>query len=152
MPSTALSMDTRRINRGLQGAIGEASAIEWFSSKGAVVWVPLGPSPKVDLIAEFEGGLRRVQAKTSTCWRVAGGAGRWEVSLRTRGGNRSWSGTSKRFNGMAVDYLFVLIGDGSRWVIPAPAVEGTAVIQLGGTKYSEFEVEPGTPLEEAVYP
>lgn len=111
-----------------------------------MVWVPLGPSPHVDLIAEFEGDLRCVQAKTSTCWRTTGGTGRWEVSLRTRGGNRSWSGTSKRFDGAAVDYLFVLVGDGRRWVIPAPAVEGTAVIRLGGTKYSEFEVEPGTPL------
>lgn len=155
MPSTVWNSEglatPRRINRAVQGAIGEASAIEWFSSKGAVVWVPLGPSPHVDLIAEFEGALRRVQAKTSTCWRPRGSAGRWEVSLRTRGGNQSWSGTSKRFESQAVDYLFVLVGDGRRWVIPASVVEGTAVIKLGGAKYAEFEVECGTPLGEAVY-
>ncbi|MDX6624706.1 MAG: hypothetical protein QOE75_2638 [Solirubrobacterales bacterium] len=73
------------------------------------------------------------------------------MSLRTRGGNRSWSGTSKRFARYAVDYLFVLAGDGRRWLVPAQAVEGTAVIRLGGPKYSEFEVDPGTAIEGTIH-
>jgi len=37
-----------------QGDLGEAAAIEWLTRAGATVFVPLGHSPHVDLIAEFE--------------------------------------------------------------------------------------------------
>lgn len=116
-----------------------------------MVWVPLGPNRHVDLIAEVQDRLLRVQVKTSTCRRPTGRGERWEVSLRTRGGNRSWSGTSKRFDRDGVDYLFVLAGDGRRWLVPASAVEGTAVIRLGGQKYSEFEVESGTAIGGTIH-
>ena len=42
--------------------------------------------------------------------------------------------------------LFVHVGDGRRWFIPAAAVEGRTAVNLGGPKYAEFEVEPGRPL------
>lgn len=56
----------RAVNRRVQGDLGEFSAMEWLASKGALVWVPLGHSPDVDLIAELNGRLLRVQVKTST--------------------------------------------------------------------------------------
>jgi hypothetical protein len=64
----------------------------------------------------------------------------------TRGGNQSWSGVSKLFSPTRCDFLFVLVGNGRRWFIPAPAVEGGSGITLGGPKYAEYEVEPGRPL------
>jgi hypothetical protein len=45
------------------------------------------------------------------------------------------------------DYLFVLVGDGRRWFIPAQAVGGTSGIRLGGPKYYEYEIEAGEPLQ-----
>jgi Holliday junction resolvase-like predicted endonuclease len=56
----------RRINRGQQGDIGEASAIEWLTRMGAVVLIPIGRSPDFDLVASVTGGLLRIQVKTST--------------------------------------------------------------------------------------
>jgi hypothetical protein len=44
------------------------------------------------------------------------------------------------------DYLFVLVGDGRRWFIPADRIEGGRGLCLGGPKYGEFEVEPGEPI------
>ena len=44
------------------------------------------------------------------------------------------------------DYLFVLVGDGRRWFIPAGRVEGGTALCLGGPKYGEFEVERGDPI------
>jgi hypothetical protein len=64
---------------------------------------------------------------------------------------RSWTGLAKKFDPLQVDYLFVLVGDGRRWFIPAPFVEAVRSIALGGTKYSEFEVEQGTPFEDLIY-
>ncbi len=72
--------------------------------------------------------------------------GRWEVTLATRGGNQSWSGKVKKFDPGRCDYLFVHVGDGRRWLIPTAALDGTSAICLGGPKYSEFEVETGSPL------
>jgi PD-(D/E)XK endonuclease len=141
----------RAVNRRVQGDIGELSAMEWLASKNAVVWVPFTHSPHVDLMAEFEDSLARVQVKTSTYRGSKPDSDRWNISIATNGGNRSWNGVAKRFDPTRVDYLFVLVGDGRRWFIPATLVEGSRGLVLGGSKYSEFEIERGTPFEGAVY-
>ena len=116
----------RAVNRRVQGDIGELSAMEWFTSRGALVWLPFTHSPHVDLMAEFEGGLFRVQVKTSTVHSQKNSEDqRWHISIATNGGNRSWSGVAKKFDPAHVDYLFVLVGDGRRWLIPAQFVEGS---------------------------
>jgi Holliday junction resolvase-like predicted endonuclease len=145
-------MRERLINRRQQGDLGEVSAIEWLTRQGATVSTPLGHSPDYDLIADVSGRLLRVQVKTSTCRQpTPNGHERWSVAIRTNGGNQSWTGTTKRFDPTKVDALFVLAGDGRRWLIPASAVEGTNTIGLGGTKYSEFEIDLAPPIVDLVY-
>jgi Holliday junction resolvase-like predicted endonuclease len=51
-----------------QGDLGEMSAMEWFESKGAGIYFPIGHSPHADFIAEFDDELVRVQVKTCTCF------------------------------------------------------------------------------------
>jgi hypothetical protein len=92
------------MNPRQQGDLGEYSAIEWLASRGYPVFVPIGHSPDVDLVALM------------------------------------------RFSADRCDYLFVLVGDGRRWLIPATVVEGTTSIALGGPKYAEYEVEAGRPF------
>jgi hypothetical protein len=125
-----------------QGDIGEMSAMYWLASRGAHVAVPVGSSPYWDLMVEVDGRALRVQVKTSTCYVK----GRWDVSLCTRGGNQSWNGLVKRLDRTRFDYLFVLVGDGRRWFIPADRVDGGSGLRLGGPKYAEFEVERGDPI------
>ncbi len=154
MDSTAKISPHRRersVNRRVQGDIGELSAMEWLASKNVVVWVPFTHSPHVDLMAEWGDDLLRIQVKTSTYRGSKPASDRWHISIATNGGNQSWSGVAKRFDPTRVDYLFVLVGDGRRWFIPAHLVEGSRGLVLGGAKYSEFEIEPGTSLEGAVY-
>lgn len=142
----------RLINRRRQGDLGEASAIEWLTSKGALVWFPIGHSPDVDLIATVDRSTLRIQVKTTThSVSPQSGGERWLVSICTNGGNQSWTGVTKYFESTAVDYLFVLVGNGRRWLIEAAAVEGARGLHLGGVKYSEFEIEPGVPILNAVY-
>lgn len=106
------------------------------------MYLPLGHSPDADLVADLEGRLLRVQVKTSNCFIK----GRWSVTLCTRGGNQSWSGLVKRLDAARFDCLFILVGDGRRWCIPAEAVVASTGMLLGGPKYAHFEVETGTPL------
>ncbi|MDX6583362.1 MAG: hypothetical protein QOI10_2546 [Solirubrobacterales bacterium] len=145
-------MRERLINRRQQGDLGEASAIEWLARLGATVSLPVGHSPDYDLIAELGGRLLRVQVKTSTRREpTLGGDQRWSVAIRTNGGNQSWTGTTKWFDADKVDALFILVGDGRRWCIPAAAVEATHGLRLGGPKYNGYEVEPASTILPLVY-
>jgi hypothetical protein len=119
------------MNPRKQGDLGELSAIEWLVTRGHPVWLPLGHSPDCDLVTRIDGELVAVQVKTSTVRRK----GRFEITLCTRGGNRSWSGLVKRFSAERCDWLEV--GGGSH-------------ITLGGPKYAAYEVERGRPLSPTV--
>ncbi len=131
-----------RISPRLQGDIGELSAMGWLVLHGAKVYLPLGHSPDVDLVADFGDSLARVQVKTSTVLR----RGRYELTLATRGGNQSWNGVTKVFEPSRCDYLFAHVGDGRRWFIPSSVVGGGSEILLGGPKYAAYEIEPDDPL------
>ena len=104
-----------RLNPRLQGDLGERSAMLCSGAQGAAVFVPLGHSPDYDLVADWGDGAMRVQVNTSNCVYRR----RWQVSVCTRGGNQSWNGLAKWLDPSSYDYLFVLIGDGRRWLIPA---------------------------------
>ena len=120
----------------------------WLVRAGAVVFTPLFTHPDYDLIADFGDRIERVQVKTSTCRRNA----RFVVALCTRGGNQSWNGIIKRLNATRCDRVFVHVGDGRRWYIPAAALGGGSAIVLGGPKYAQYEVEPGEPLQARTPP
>jgi hypothetical protein len=74
--------------------------------------------------------------------------GRWQVAVCTSGGHQSWSGLVKRLDPAYYDYLFVLVGDGRRWFIPADEVRGGRCVHLGGPQYAAYEIEPDRPLVE----
>jgi hypothetical protein len=48
---------------------------------------------------------------------------------------------SKALDPTRFDYLFVLVADGRKWLIPAISVDGRTNILLGGPKYASFEVD-----------
>jgi hypothetical protein len=97
--------------------------------------------------ADFgDGPAQRVQVRTTTYYRDR----RWCVAVCTRGGNQSWNGLVKRFSHERCDWLFVLVGDGRRWCMPADRVAAGNAIKLGGPKYADFVIEPGRPLMTSV--
>jgi hypothetical protein len=55
---------------------------KWLGWKGYPVWIPFGHSPNVDLVAEIDERLVRIQVKTSTVRYKRG----YAVTLCTRGG------------------------------------------------------------------
>ena len=114
----------------------------WLLGMGVPVFLPIGHSPDYDMVTDLGEGLPRVQCKTSTGFRK----GRWEVAVATRGGNRSWNGLVKYLDPARYDRLFVLVGDGRRWFIPAAEVGATSGLRLGGPKYARFEIDAGQPL------
>lgn len=129
-----------------QGDLGEAAAIQWLTSIGAVVSFPLFHSPDYDLIADLAGKLLRIQVKTSSHSPPA--RGRYCVQLATSGGNQSWTGVVRRFDASRCDFLFVLVADGRKWFVPAGELEGTTAISVGGSKYSEFKIQDADPRDQ----
>jgi PD-(D/E)XK endonuclease len=125
-----------------QGDFGELSAMQWLVWQGASIAMPVFNNAHWDLMAELDGRVLRVQVKTSRFFRL----GRWEVRVSTSGGNQSWNGVVKRLDPTRFDCLFVLVGDGRRWFIPAAHVEGGTYLRLGGPKYAGFEVDRGEPI------
>src|SRR4051812_42594355 len=117
------------------GRLRGASRRHMALGHGHRVYMPLGHSPDVDLLADVEGQLFRVQVKTTTVFR----RGRWEVTLCTRGGNQSWNGVVKLLDATRCDYLFALVADGRQWFIPSAELGGGSAIALGGPKYAAFE-------------
>ena len=116
--------------------------MQWLVWQGASIALPVGNNRHWDLAAELDGRVLRVQVKTSRCVNKD----RWAVTLATRGGNQSWNGLTKYLDPSRCDYLFVLVGDGRRWFIPADRVDGGRGLGLGGPKYGEFEVDRGDPI------
>lgn len=129
-----------------QGDLGEAAAIQWLTSIGAVVSFPLFHSPDYDMVADINRRLLRVQVKTSVC--THGNTGHFAVQLATSGGNQSWTGVVKKFDSTQADFLFAMVANGRCWFIPAGEIEGHHSITLGGAKYSEFEVARRDALDQ----
>jgi len=125
-----------------QGDAGELSALAWFIEHGWKVFLPFGHSPDIDLVARREGEMIGVQVKTSAFERN----GRYDVRLCTSGGNQSWTGVIKHFAPERCDFLFAVLRDGRRWLIPSSVVSGGRGIMLGGPKYAQYQVETGPPL------
>ena len=125
-------------------------AAAWLLEQGYDVYIPFGHSPDVDLVAEIEGRLVRVQVKSCRFRQN----GRWCVAVCTRGGNQSWNRIVKRMDPSRCDYLFVAVADGRRWLIPSSAIGGGTSIQLGGPKYADYEVDqrPAMPLSDSLEP
>jgi len=126
-------------NTRKQGDVGLGAAIGYFSMKGYTVSIPLTDNQEYDLIVDIDGNPNKVQVKTSRL--ESRNAKGYDVQLRTLGGNRSWSGVSKKFDPNRVDYLFVLTNDGRMYFIPSSSVKGTSSIVVGNQMYTEFEVK-----------
>ena len=104
------------------------------------------------MVAQMDGALKRVQVKTSTLRETTpDGHLRWSVRLSTSGGNQSWSRVIRRLDTTRCDAVFVLVGDGRRWLIPTSAIDAGCALSLGGPKYSEFEIFPAGDLNHLVY-
>jgi hypothetical protein len=118
-------------NTRLQGDAGLGIAIAYFSRIG----VPLTDSQPYDLMIDDGQQLSRVQVRTTT-----NREGRsYVVGLKTVGGNKTQLIT-KVFDPSAYEWLFVVCGDATVYLIPTTAITARYSIFLG-RKYEAFRLE-----------
>jgi len=120
----------------VQGDIGVACAIRWFTVNGYVVCIPVSEHQDFDLVVVGEAGVpQKVQVKTT---RGLEGSN-FEVQLSTCGGNRSNGTKVKPFTACTADLLFVVTDSGDEYLIPRSVITATRCIVLG-EKYQSYRV------------
>jgi hypothetical protein len=121
-----------------QGNVGEARAIYEYTKLGFTVLKPLIENGKYDFVIDTpDCGLLRVQVKTT---RQEMSPGRWQVGIKTTGGNRKINTITNRKAG-DYDVLFVLANDGQCWHIPESALGNVcSSVSVGGKKYEQYRI------------
>ncbi len=108
-------------NSKLQGNVGMAYAIAFYSKLGWIVSIPMTDSQDYDLLVDNGENILKIQVKTTT--QVDKRTGNFQVGLRTCGGNRKnyWA---KTFNNNSSDFLFVVTSFKEFYSIPVKELEG----------------------------
>lgn len=126
------------VSRHTQGILGELTAQLVLTHLGYEVAIPTGIHLPYDLLAESDGKLYKVQVKTTN--RIVGGTldhPRYEVFIATSGGNTRKNNV-KAFDPSLIDFMFVVTGDGSCWLIPASAIDVKTQLYVGTEKYARY--------------
>lgn len=121
----------------LHGNMGLGKAIEYFTSHQIPISIPLNDTQGYDLVADFDGSLKRIQVKTTINIQPSGKS--YEVQLRNCGGNRTGSTRVVLFDKMSCDYIFVYTAANKTYLIPTSEIDNKSTINVG-IKYEEYEV------------
>jgi hypothetical protein len=121
-------------------AIGEA--VRWFLERGYIPSIPLEPT-RYDLVVESDSGFKRVQVKSSTfqdrsgAWVTCTHRTQYDSTVVARGtaGKRR----KVRYTKDEVDWFFIVVGDGSKYLIPLEVVGDTLRLSLG-KKYENYKI------------
>ena len=130
------------MNSRQQGDIGLVEAISYYTKNGYTVFLPFSEATRIDLIAEKDGRVVRIQCKTSTRKKKSSC---YEVGLRTNGGNQSWNKVCKKISSDEVDEVFIWCEDGSLWVFPAEILDGRTTVTAGWTNIQYHVSGPKPP-------
>lgn len=130
-------MFNNAINSKKQGDIGLGSAIQYFSSVGYTVLLPLTDSQDYDLAIDDETGIKKVQVKT-TSYKARNNT--YEVGLKIQGGNSKKNKIHKLANEIKYDILFILTSSGERYVIPKEDIKNIKSSICLGTVYDKYKI------------
>ena len=113
-------------NSKVQGTIGLGIAIQSLLRMGYTVSIPLNDSQEYDVIFDDGKELHKVSVKT-TSYKLK--SGYYNFNLSTKGGNQSCN-TIKKFDNEKCDYMFVVTGDETKYLIPAIEIKGKNCMTL----------------------
>jgi hypothetical protein len=117
-------------NSKMQGNAGLGAAIAHFTECGCTISIPLNDSQDYDLIIDSAGFLNKIQVKTTTFKN-----GETYVALLCSCNLKG----KTAFDNTKVNFVFILTGDGSKYLIPATAIKAKNTISLGA-KYKKFKL------------
>ena len=118
-------MLTKR-NSTIQGNVGLGYAIQYFTSQGYIVSIPLNDSQAYDLVVDMGDGPKRVDVKTTRLKDNRRKNSSYIVTIKQHNSSRKlpYDPTTK-------DYLFILTEDGTQYLIPSDAIWQKTELHLG---------------------
>lgn len=127
-------------NTKAKGTYGLGDAIRYFVSIGNVISLPLNDSQDYDLIVDDGNSLLKVQVKTTDqCKKYNENI--FSVNLRVLGGNSKENFVHKKGDEIVYDLLFVLCGNGDRYLIPKNEIKNNkSTVMVGGKKTNRFKI------------
>jgi len=124
--------------QALQGNLGLAKAIEYFTSMGVTVSIPLNDTQPYDLVADIDGTLSKISVKTS---RSTQNNISYNVQLRNTGGGRKNGVRQVPFNNTTCDYVFIYTLDENTYLIPAKDIKATSgIVVAPNNEWSKYLV------------
>ena len=117
-----------------------AVAMAWFALRGCAAALPVEPQ-EYDLLVTMTKGIQRVQVKT--CVRP-NGKGRWSVGVGRRPYVLDKSAGKMPYDPDGLDLFFILLGNGSIYLIPSAVLAGRVQIDAGS--YSPYCVGDASSL------
>jgi hypothetical protein len=124
------------MNTKKKGTAALAEAVAYFTGNTESVFIPFSDTDKYDLVVDNKGILNRIQCKYSDDKEKSGG---YIVDLRTFGGYREKTYHTKYLK-EDFDFLFVLCGNGNRYLIPRDKIDNKSIIVLGIKSWSEYKI------------
>lgn len=120
----------------VQGNIGLGRAIDYYTSTGCTVFLPLNDTLCYDLIIEKNSKLYKVSVKTS-CFKRKN-SNYYSVLLKKCGGS-SGKTKIKNFDNTKIDILFVLTIDDQMYEIPSTEINVKTSLVLTD-KWNKFKI------------
>lgn len=117
-----------------------AIAMAWFGLRGCPVALPVEPEV-YDLLVTTDKGIQRVQVKSCT---QPDGKGRWAVGIGWRPYVLDKSAGKVPYDPDSLDLFFILLGDGSIYLIPTRALAGRT--QIYAHNYLPYRVGDASSL------
>jgi hypothetical protein len=125
-------------NSKKQGDKGLGAAIAYFTECEYTVCVPLTDSQDYDLLVDTGEFIKRVQVRTTSYKKRSF----YRVNLRVMGGNSKKNYIHKTGDQLMYDWLFVLIEDGTQYLIPKDELVAKSYLTLGADK-SKYKIREG---------
>jgi len=120
VPSTSGAAFTEPVRPEMLRYAASALAMAWFAVRGCPVALPIEPQ-EYDLLVTTPRGIQRVQVKS--CARPDS-KGHWSVEIGRRPYVLDKSAGKMPYDPDSIDLFFIVLGDGSIYVIPSSVVAG----------------------------
>jgi hypothetical protein len=133
-PSPAGEVFDQRVRPEMLRSAAPAVAMAWFTLRGCAVALPVEPQV-YDLLVTTSKGIQRVQVKS--CARH-GGNGRWSVEIGQRPYVLDKTAGKRPYDPDSIDLFFIVLGDGSIYVIPSSVLAGR--IRIYADMYALYRV------------
>lgn len=117
-----------------------ALAMAWFTLRGCAVALPIEPQA-YDLLVTTSEGIQRVQVK-SCASRTA--KGYWNVGIGRRPYVLDKSASKMPYDPDSIDLFFIVLGDGSIYVIPSSVLAGR--VSISAESYTPYRVGDASSL------